>query len=51
MSEIPEIETMRRHLAQSVKGKKITEVEVFHPQTLNTSPELFQQALITRLHL
>lgn len=48
MPEIPEIETLRKHLARSVEGKKIAEVEVSRPKTLNTSPELFQQALIAQ---
>jgi formamidopyrimidine-DNA glycosylase len=33
--ELPEVETVRRGLEQSILGKKISKVEVFHPRATN----------------
>lgn len=35
MPELPEVETVRRGLAQWLPGKKITDVEVLHPRATN----------------
>ncbi|MZP30434.1 bifunctional DNA-formamidopyrimidine glycosylase/DNA-(apurinic or apyrimidinic site) lyase [Heliobacterium undosum] len=48
MPELPEIETVRRHLEKQVVGKAIQDVAVGRPKTLNVAPDAFAQALTGR---
>ncbi len=45
MPELPEVETVRRGLAGRVLGRRVTAVEVRHPQILVGSPETFARAV------
>lgn len=49
MPELPEVESVRRGLAQTVVGKTITEVEVRWPRIIQTdSMEIFKKKLINQ---
>jgi len=47
MPELPEVETIRRSLADVIVGKKVSDLEFFHPRVhRHTDPETLQQASI-----
>lgn len=46
MPELPEVETIRRGLAQTVVGLTITGVESLHPKSLQADPELVDERAI-----
>jgi formamidopyrimidine-DNA glycosylase len=46
MPEIPEIETVKRHLEQYVSGKIISNIDIYRYKTINISPQQFTAKLI-----
>ncbi|TAK89056.1 bifunctional DNA-formamidopyrimidine glycosylase/DNA-(apurinic or apyrimidinic site) lyase [Patescibacteria group bacterium] len=46
MPELPEVETIRRGLEQTVIGRRIVDVESLHPKSLQTSAELIDEHAI-----
>lgn len=46
MPELPEVETIKRELEKTIKGKKITEVVVFNPKVIKEpDPDKFKKGL------
>lgn len=46
MPELPEVETIRRGLEQTIVGRRIIDVESLHPKSLQTSAELVDEHAI-----
>lgn len=46
MPELPEVETIRRGLEQTIVGRRIVDVESLHPKSLQTSAELVDEHAI-----
>lgn len=46
MPELPEVETIRRGLEQTIVGRQIVDVESLHPKSLQTSAELIDEHAI-----
>jgi formamidopyrimidine-DNA glycosylase len=43
MPELPEVETVRRELAEKLKDRKIVSIEIFHPKLIGVGPETLSQ--------
>ena len=48
MPELPEVETIRRDLAERITGKKIAGVSVRHAKTVRGAPAVFSRRLVGR---
>ena len=47
MPEIPEMEVYKKQLNETIRFKKIVDVEINRPQSINMEPEEFREKLLT----